>query len=305
MSRRRSGRVLCCVCAIAIAGWSTMLTAQMAREIRNENGIRLHVAEEDTQPVLHVLLPGMGDAGHSIEILFPEHVTVRRRGGTEGERLYLYQPGKSGERPAWRMVGHSLEYERDLKGNVHLLARATLEEDGVLFHYELQNRSDVDYEMALAITDPRMISTLHDERLERTYVHHKDGFELLASETPERLTMPLNQWLPLRYMASYTWPVPALRVEKRADGITYYNKSRAVDEPMIATLSADRKWVVASFTKTTGNVWSNPELTCQHVDPAKPLPAGGSAVIEVKVLIFKGTLEQALEKVVAQRGLLQ
>src|SRR5579871_4228268 len=285
------------------AGLIWMVAVTPASDIRNAAGVKLTIAEEDTQPALDIVLPDR--PGVAIKVVFPEHVTVRRRGGTEGEQLYLYRPGKSGERPAWRTVGGSLEYESDLKGNVHLLARATLEEDGVLFHYELQNRSNVDYEMALAITDPRMISTLHDERLERTYVHHRDGFDLLGSETPERLTLPLNQWLPSRYLASYTWPVPALRVEKRADGITYYNKSHAVDEPMVATLSADRKWVVASFTKTTGNVWSNPELTCQHVDPYKPLVPGGTAQIEVKILIFQGTLEQALEKVRAQRGLLQ
>jgi len=33
--------------------------------------------------------------------------------------------------------------------------------------------------------------------------------------------------------------------------------------------------------------------------------SGGTAQIEVKILIFKGTLEQALEKVRAQRGSLQ
>jgi hypothetical protein len=150
-----------------------------------------------------------------------------------------------------------------------------------------------------------MTGNLHDVRLERTYVHHKEGFDLLASETPGRLTMPLDQWLPSRYLDSYTWPVPTLRVDRRADGITYYNKSRVVDEPLIATISSDGKWVVASFTKTTGNVWSNPELTCQHVDPEEPLPPAGKAVIEVKILIFKGTLDQVLQKVRSQRASLQ
>jgi hypothetical protein len=90
--------------------------------------------------------------------------------------------------------------------------------------------------------------------LERTYVHHEDGFDLLASETPSRLNMRLNQWLPSRYLASFTWPVPRQQVEHRGDGITYYNKSRPVDEALIATLSTDRKWIVASFARTTGNV---------------------------------------------------
>ena len=182
-----------------------------------------------------------------------------------------------------------------------MLARATLEDDGVLFHYEFENRSDVDYTMITSITDPRMTGILHDVRLERTYVHRKDGFVLLAAETPDRLTMPLSEWLPLRYLDSYTWPVPAQRVERRADGITYYNASQPVDLPLVATISSDHKWVAASFTNTTGNVWSNPELTCQHVDPYRPLPARAKLEWDVKILIFRGSLAQALKKVEAQR----
>ena len=111
----------------------------------------------------------------------------------------------------------------------------------MLFHYEFQNQSAVNYEMVYAPTDPRLTGVFHDVRLERTYVHHTGGFELLASETPQRLTMPLSEWLPARYMASYTWAVPATLKEKRADGITYYNKSSAVDEPFSsATACATR-----------------------------------------------------------------
>lgn len=116
--------------------------------------------------------------------------------------------------------------------------------------------------------------------------------------------MSLSEWLPSRYLASYTWPVPAKLVEHRSDGITYYNKSRPVDEPMIATLSDDH-WVVASFTRTTGNVWSNPELTCQHVDPETSVAAGQKTTTEVKILVFNGTLDDALSNVRAQRGRLR
>jgi hypothetical protein len=216
----------------------------------------------------------------------------------------MFRPGKSGERPAWQQNGNSLEYEKDLKV-LHFLARATLEDDGLRIHYEFTNRSAVDYAMMYAVTDPRMTGIFHDVRLERTYVHHKEGFDLLASETPDRLTIPLNRWLPSRYLASFTWPVFGQRVEQRDDGITYYNKSRAVDQPLIATLSSDRKWVVASFTRTTGNVWSNPELTCQHVDPDVQLPPGQTATLEVKILIFQGSQEQVLQKVVAQGNTLK
>ena len=84
-------------------------------------------------------------------------------------------------------------YERDLRDGIHLLARATLEGDGVRFRYEVTNNSQVAYDMIYAPTDPRLTSIFHDERLERTYVHHTDGFDLLASETPRRLTIPLDQ----------------------------------------------------------------------------------------------------------------
>jgi len=283
---------------------TSMLAAQSVPGVRNSEGVSLVVTDEDTQPVLHLLLPDES-GGQVAKILFPEHVTLKRRGNDEGEHLYLFRPGKTGERPMWRQAGNAIEYERDFRGGIHMLARATLEEDGALFHYEFLNGSDVDYAMVTAVTDPRMISILHDVRLERTYVHHAGGFELLASETPQRLTMPLDKWLPARYLASYTWPVPEQLVERRADGITYYNKSLVVNEPLIATISSDKKWVVMSFTKVTGNVWSNPELTCQHVDPEKPLPPHGKTVIEVKILVFKGTLDQTLTKMKAQRPLLQ
>ena len=108
---------------------------------------------------------------------------------------------------------------------------------------------------------------------------------LLASEHPDVR-------LPARYLAQFSWPVPKDLVQVH-DGITHYFRSRKVDEPLIATRSSDGKWVAASFTRDSGNVWSNPDLTCQHVDPQKPLPAGGTAVIEVKFLLIRGELEDA------------
>jgi len=273
--------------------------AHVVPAVQNTSGMRLIVADENSYPTLRVVLPGHRD--RTIEVIFPEHVTVRQVGQSEGKHLFLFQPGQHADRPAWQKVGRSLQYDMDFAGGLHMQATATLEEDGVRFRYEFENRSKVAYEMIYAPTDPRMTSILHDVRLERTYVHHKDGFDLLASETPSRLTMPLNQWLPARYMASYTWPIPAKKVEQRDDGITYYNKSRAVDEPLVATLSSDNKWVVASFTRTTGNVWSNPELTCQHVDSQIPLAAGAGAAMETKILVFQGSLNDVLKKVDAQR----
>jgi hypothetical protein len=273
--------------------------------VQNPDGLRLLVAADNSQPMLRIVLPGYALSDKSIEVLFPEHVTAVKHGSTASEQLYVFRSGLRGERPAWRREGRSLEYQHELTGDIRLLARATLEDDGVRVHYEFTNRSAVAYDMIYAVTDPRLTSLFYDPRLERTFVRHADGFDLLASETPQRLSMPLDQWLPVRYLASFTWPVPSQRVERRSDGITHYNKSRAVTEPFIATLSSDKAWVIASFARTTGNVWSNPELTCQHVDPQTPLSPGQRASLEVKILILRGSLDDALHRAIRQRDSLK
>ena len=310
MSTDRVGPV-----ALAALLWGSLLLSACAFEkaegqrelvVRNRAGMQLMVAEEHTQPTLRIVLPGHPTTDRSIEVLFPEHVTVRKRGSTDANQLYLWQPGQGGERPLWRRSGRSLEleYERNLSGGVHMLARATLEEDGVRFRFRIRNRSDLTYDLVYAPTDPRLTAEFHDERLERTYVHHADGFDLLASETPARLTMPLDRWLPARYLAAFTWPVPSQRVEDR-DGIPYYHKSRAVDAPFIATLSRDGRWVIASFTRTTGNVWSNPELTCQHVDPQVSSSPGEETILETKILVVRGSLDHVFAMAMRQRDSLE
>ena len=121
----------------------------------------------------------------------------------------------------------------------------------------------------------------------------------------DSLTMPLDRWLPNRYLAQLTAPIPAQRVQQRDDGITYYYKSRAVDQPFIATRSTDGTWIVASFAREAGNVWSNPELTCQHVDGTSPLAPGQTAIQEEKILVMRGSLDDALRRANQQRASLQ
>jgi hypothetical protein len=271
-----------------------------AESLRNSAGMQLKVAEQNTQPTLRIVLPGHPLSDRALEVIFPEHVTVREHGSADGKQLYMFQPGQNGERPLWRRSERSLEYEKNLRGTIHMLARATLEEDGVRFHFRLRNQSAMTYDLVWAIVDPRLTSMFHDVRLERTYVHHADGFDLLASETPNRLTMPLDEWLPARYLASFTWPIRSQAVERR-DGIPHYNKSRAVDAPFIATLSQDGHWAVASFTRNTGNVWSNPELTCQHVDPKAALSPGEEAILETKLLVVRSSLDDAFKMAMQQR----
>jgi hypothetical protein len=273
--------------------------------LQNGIGLRMFALRDAGQPILRVILPGHSVTDRTIEVLLPEHVTAVKHGSAEAKHLFLPRAGTPLDRTAWRSSGHTLEYERKLPGSIDMSVRATLEEDGIRFQYEFTNRSSTSYDMIYAVTDPRLTGVLHDVRMERTYVHHPAGFELLASNVPARLTLPLDRWLPCRILASFTWPVPGQRVEKRDDGITYYNKASAVDVPLIVTQSSDKEWVVASFSRSPGNVWSNPELTCQHVDPQTSLSPQQRILLEVKLLVIRGTLEDALRKAISQRASLQ
>lgn len=270
-------------------------------ETTNAAGLRMTVDREDRNPALNVIMPGSTPAAQrSFHILLPEHITVRKHGAKNAEHLYIFRGGMQGSEPQWKQTANTLEYTTAFSG-IRFTARATLLEDGILFHYEFQNGTAVDYDMATAVTDPRFRTVFYDPRLERTYVHGAGGFDLLAAETPERLNLPLKEWFPVRYLAQYTAPVPTERTQRPGDGITYRYRSTPVDAPMIATVSEDGAWIAASFSRDPGNVWSNPELTCQHVDPQVPLSPEGHAQYEMKILLFRGTLDHALHRVRAQR----
>ncbi len=270
------------------------------------SGLTLQVAEEYSDPALWLSIPGEPSGRHAVLILLPEHLTVRRYNSTRAEHLYLWRPGKRGTRPQWLLAANALQYEKDLASGIHFRVRATLQPDGVLVHYEVVNNSGIDFDSVQAITDPRMISPLfHDVRLERTYVHERGGFVLLAADMPDRVKMPLKEWLPNRYRISYSWPVENAHIQKQPDGITIFNAPNRPDEPVIATLSNDGQWIMATFSRNPGNLWTNPDLTCQHADMEISLPHQSTGIIEEKIALFRGTLNDLLRKVREQRDLLR
>ena len=179
-------RVGCSVAALSAFGTS-LVHAQLPAPIRNASGVQLVVSAQHTDPVLRLILPGQPASDNSVQVLFPEHVTAVERGSSAARQLYIFRPGRQGDLPRWYSTANYVEYERELEAGLHLRARATLDDDGVLFRYEFSNRTRRVYDMIYAVTDPRLTMAFHDPRLERTYVHHPEGFELLASETPARI----------------------------------------------------------------------------------------------------------------------
>jgi hypothetical protein len=260
------------------------------------SGLRLTVINNDF-PLLKILLPGQSNSERGIEVEFPEHVTGINEQTKKLEHLYLVSRGSLNKRtlPSWKIQGNMLTYETELNGNVKMIAKVQLDSNGVRYSYKFINNSNISYQKFQAVTCVQLYSEFYDSKLERTYVHHSDGFDLLASETPERLTVPLQKWLPCRYLVSYTLPVAKIRVEKDEHSITRYHKSRKVDKPVIATLSHDKKWVAATYTSETGNLWTNPERSCHHADPSVILRPSETKTLTLTTFIYKGSIQKILE----------
>jgi len=84
------------LCTFATLCWRTPLDAQVnPLPLRNGAGLQLLVADENSDPTLRIVLPGAPLTDRVIEVLFPEHVTVRKHGETQVEQLYLFRAGKT------------------------------------------------------------------------------------------------------------------------------------------------------------------------------------------------------------------
>src|ERR1700738_600679 len=109
-------RLLCCallICVTAIMQLPIAIFAQEPMSLTNSEGLRLSISETDTQPALTIALPGEPSNQPAIRVLFPEHVTAKKKGNADAELLYLFRPGLQGEEPRWKRSRDSFGYERD------------------------------------------------------------------------------------------------------------------------------------------------------------------------------------------------
>jgi hypothetical protein len=266
------------------------------------SGLRLIAAQHRRSPVLNLLIPGQPDATRGIEIECPEHVWGRRQGEAEACRLHqgALDAGEHGAPVSWRRDDDRHRCELPCADGISLTITATLERDGLRLAYDFANAGAVDFAEVQAVTCVQMHDAFADRRLERTWIHHHEGFALLADGMRERVHMPLAEWLPCRWLAPFRWPVAHLPSEI-VDGIRRNHVQRAIDEPFIITGAQDGAWLAATCTRECGNVWSNPERTCHHADPSAPLAPGRQARVEVKIFVVQSDLQAVLDLVRAER----
>jgi hypothetical protein len=263
----------------------------------NQTGIRISA---NAGPAIRVSLPGRAEETAAV-IEMPEHAWRKKTKGDEPDwfyRMYTNEARWKGI-PTWSRENNARSYRMSLPSGVTLMARATLERDGVAIGYEIVNPDNVGFVETQAPTCIKLYRPFTDVFLERTYVHHPGGLDLLASETPERLAKNAEEWLPCRYIVrcSRAAAVPAKRMERQPDGITRYYKMRAADAAFLATESNPKGWVAATHSLDSPDVWTNPARTCHHADSGAPLPARSSAKLSLKLYLLPGGVEEAWARV--------
>ena len=272
--------------------------AQTAGElvITNRAGIRVSAT---AAPAIRISLPGRNEAAVVIEM--PEHAWRKKTNSDEQDwfyRMYTNEARWKGV-PKWSREKNGLSYRMSLPSGVTLNATATLDADGVAIAYEIANPDNLAYAETQAPTCIKLYRPFTDVFLERTYVHHSNGLDLLASETPERLTKNAEEWLPCRYIVrcSAGTAAPAKRMERQPDGITRYYKMRAANAAFLATESNPKGWVAATHSSGSPDVWTNPARTCHHADSGAPLAARSTARLTLKLYLLAGSAEDAWRRV--------
>jgi hypothetical protein len=262
-----------------------------ALEIQNALGVRVLPVDDASLPVLQVWIPGERNPSAVIE--FPEHAWAKIRLEDEPTwfyHLYRRDPQFRGQ-GTWTRKSNALRYALGLPSGATIAGTATLGLDGLILQYEINWTGHVFAEVQ-APTCIKLYRPFTDIFLERTYVHHSDGLELLASETPERLGRNAEEWLPCRYVARCEPPAVSAqqRLERQPDGIVRYTKTKLTDLSLIATESSPAGWIAATHALKAPTVWTNPARTCHHADSSTVLRTDTPARLGLKLYIVRSTL---------------
>jgi hypothetical protein len=256
--------------------------------LRARSGVTVRAVGSRSGPMLELVLPGRQTASAVVEL--PEHAWGRRTASSEQIWFYsLYGKERARATAAWRLDGESLTYTMETP-LVRMTARAAFQGARLDIAYTISNPSQESYAAVMATTCVKLFRPFTDVFLERTFVRQGNRLALIAADTPERLDMNAEQWLPCRYIARTSGPPldQGARV-RREEGVTKYTTRQFIDAPFLVTTSSPAGWTAATFARDAESVFTNPARTCHHADVIRPLPAGTSVQLSSHVVISPGS----------------
>lgn len=267
-----------------------------ALQITSQSGLRIEQHGDSQRPAIAVFLPSLAAPAAVIEM--PEHAWRRvRDGGGQSwfYKMYGADASLQGE-VSWTSTTDTLAFKMEMPSGFKLNGSAKLSDNGIAVIYEILSSSERQFAAVQAVTCVKLYHPFTDVFLERTFVHDEAGLQLIATETPERLTKNVEEWLPCRYISKVGGGTSAYRVET-LDGVTRYFRSRPADAPFIATASDPVGWTACTFSRNADSVFTNPARTCHHADPISLLVSDGRASQGVNILMVRGTPSDAWKRV--------
>lgn len=258
--------------------------------VASGSGLRMERHGDPQRPAVALFLRQTKYPSAIIEM--PEHAWRKEKANSAQAwfyRMYTSDRALRGQ-VNWLKDGNALSFSMKTSSGFTLNSKATLESNGVVITHEVISNSVRQLAAVEAPTCVKLYRPFTDVFLERTYIHHPEGLELIASETADRSQKNAEEWLPCRYIARVGKNTPPAehRVE-RLDGVTRYFRSRAADAAFLATESQPSGWTAATHAFNCESVFTNPARTCHHADPRALGITDGRAVLRLKVYVLKGT----------------
>jgi hypothetical protein len=259
-----------------------------------KSGLQLEQVGDPQRPTVALFLPGIQEPAVVVEM--PEHAWRKAEPDSPQEwfyKMYSSAPEFRG-RAEWSRSKDALSSTMTTPSGYLMRSRATLQADGLDIVHEITHESVQRHAAVEAVTCVKLYRPFTDVFLDRTYVHHTGGLELIASETKERLSKNAEEWLPCRYIARVGKNAPPVdyRSEK-LNGVTRYFKSKPADVAFLATESITGEWTVATFARDCDSVFTNPARTCHHTDPVAKAISSGPVVLRLKVYVVEGRAPEA------------
>ncbi len=207
----------------------------------------------------------------------------------------------------WQGDDKSLSYELKFDNGMVLNSSARVEGTKVIMSHKLTNGTDMD------LKDVKMwncvqnvfLENINDPKMERTSTITAGEYELFKNMIPaskeytDKVKPELQRFLGFKDLNSRSFkecphviPHPGFP-DDPDQRIYFWESDKAIDVPIIATMSKDGQWGVATMSSQAPGVWSNPGISCQHADRAYPLCKAGETIdIVNQVVVFEGSPSQ-------------
>jgi len=291
-------------------------TTESAKEMSLEIILKPHTFDEKF-PALAIQITRKGQDEGFLYVRFPE--IIEAWVPSTGKSMKFYQDNRIPEWPAvlecepltlpvqWQGDKKNLSYTMNFDNGMSLTSNAQVIGTDIVLTHKLHNGTSLDLKELKMWNCVQLTtaSNLHDPLMERTHVLVDNTFKLIRQLVPDFEPWPLSESAKPHFFRAFrkdghrwyedddnphTSPHPGYP-DDPSKAITTWQVIPPIDTAIIATVSKDSNWGIATYSNDSENIFTNAVNTCHHADAAiDTCGAGDTATISNRVLLFEGDL---------------